>query len=116
MPRGFGGVPRKNSTSAGVFDAGTGPRHGFQPVGLDLLAAYLADAVGALVDLAQGGVEVADLRFQLLEEREVLLPLEGLGADVALVLVERRQLRVLVVLRLRADALGLPLPDQALQA
>src|SRR5579884_885212 len=101
---------------AGVFDAGAGPRHGLEPVGLDLFAADLADAVGPVVDLAQGGVEVADLRFELFQEREVLLPLEGLCTGVALVLVERRQLRDLLVLRLRADPLGLPLPDEALQA
>src|SRR5438270_12047048 len=107
MPRGFGGVPRKDSTGAGVFDAGPRPRHGLQPVGLDRPAAHLADAVRALVDLAEGGVEVSDLGLELLEERIVLLPLESLGADVALVLILRGEFRDVLRLGLGADALRL---------
>src|SRR5205814_255461 len=53
----------------------------------------------------EGVLDVGQLGFYLLEDREVLLPLEGLGADVGLVLVDRRQLADGLVLGLVGDVL-----------
>src|SRR5262245_48889135 len=101
----------------GVLEAGAGARHGLQPVRFDLPATDLAGAVGAVVDLAEGGVEVADLGLELLEDREVLLPLEGLGSDVALMLIERGELGDGAGLGLGSDpGLGLAVADEPREA
>ena len=65
---------------------------GLQPLVADGAAAGLARAVGALVEALHRPFDVGDLGLDLLEDREVLLPLEGLGADVGIVLAEVGQL------------------------
>src|SRR4051794_40926217 len=65
-------------------------RHRLEPLLADGVAARLARAVGAVVETAQRVLDIGQLGFDLLEDREVLLPLERLGADVGLVLVETR--------------------------
>src|SRR4051794_33329530 len=96
------------SMRAGVLETGPGARHGLETVGFDLPATDLTRPVGAFVDLAESGVEVADLGLELFEDGEVLLPFERLGADVTLVLIGRRELGNAVAFALRSDSrLGL---------
>ena len=80
-------------------------RHGFEAGVADGLAARLTRPVGAVVEPAQRVLDVAQLGFDLLEDREVLLALERLGAEVGLVLVEARQLREVLVLGLVVEML-----------
>ena len=47
-----------------------------QPFGVDRFSADLVDAVGPVVEAFQRGLDLRELGFELLEDREILLALE----------------------------------------
>src|SRR4029450_947290 len=75
-----------------VIDAEAGRRHGLKALVADRAAAGLAGAVGAALQALSGGLDLLELVLHLLQQRDVLLHLEGLGAAVARVLVEAGEL------------------------
>ena len=76
-----------------VVDAEPGGRHGLEPGVADRLAADLAQAVGALVELGQGVLDLVELVLELVEQRLVLALLGGDLARVGEVLVVGRRTR-----------------------
>src|SRR6266550_2930163 len=79
--------------------------HGLEALLGNGLAVELARAVGAVVEAPQGVLDVGQLGVDLLEDRQVLLALERLGADVGLVLVDVGQLADGLVLGLVGEVL-----------
>src|SRR5581483_9773494 len=79
-------------------DVGARGRVRLEPFGRDRLAGHLVDPVGAVVDALERGLELRELGLERLQDREILLALEGLAAQVRGVLVVVGQLRHLVAL------------------
>src|SRR5437879_1296568 len=88
-----------------IVHAEAGGRHGFETGVANRLAARCAPAVRAVVEPAERVLDVAQLTLDPLQDREVLLPLEGLGAGVGLMLAEARQLREVLGLGLVVEML-----------
>src|SRR5947208_7494506 len=88
-----------------IVDAEAGGRHGLEPGVTDGLPACGAQTVGAVVEPVERVLDVAQLTLDPLEDREVLLALEGLGAGVGLMLAEARQLREVLGLGLLVEVL-----------
>src|SRR4051794_11501448 len=80
-------------------------RLGFETIVADGLAAGFAGAVGAIVKATQRMLDVGQLGLDRLEDREVALSVEGLGADVGLMLIEGGELGQALVLRLGGQTL-----------
>lgn len=100
-----------------VVDAEPGRGEGGEPLVADGVAAGLAGAVGALGQASEGPVDVGQLGLDLLEDRELLLPLEGIAGAVGGVLVDVGQLGGAVLLGLVSEVVVLDAraePEQAL--
>src|SRR5438094_107116 len=80
-----------------VLEAEARRRHGLEALLRNGLAVELARAVGAVVETPQGVLDVGQLGLDLLEDRQVLLAFERLGADVGLVLVDGGKLAEVLV-------------------
>ena len=76
------------TTGSGVVEAEAGGRHRLEAVGADRLAAGLALAVDALVQLGEGPLDLVELGRQLGGQRHVLALLGGHLARVGEVVVE----------------------------
>src|SRR5919202_680474 len=85
-----------------VLQAEAGSGKGLQAGLVDAATARLTDPVGAVAEPGQGVLDVRQLGLDVLQDGQVLLPLEGLGAHVGLVLVHMGQLAQAVALRLVA--------------
>jgi broad specificity phosphatase PhoE len=83
-----------------VVHAEPGGRQGGEALVRDGLAAGVAPAVGAAVEPGQRPVDVAELGLDLLEDGELLLPLERVAGGVGGVLRDVRQLGRAVLLGL----------------
>src|SRR4051794_23022516 len=75
---GFGFALMRNAETSG--------RHGLETVIADRMATRFAGSVRAVVQPVKSAIDVGQLRLDLFEDGEVLLPFEGLGTDVSGVL------------------------------
>src|SRR5260221_14386346 len=82
----------------------------------DRLAARVTRAISAIVEATQRPLDVGQFGLDLLEDREVLLALEGLRCDVGLMLAEVRELGGRLVLRLVVEGIGVETGADVLEA
>src|SRR5947209_3961810 len=102
--------PRVELRTLLVLEAEAGGGPGREALLVDRLAARLARAVRALVQALEGVLHVGQLGFDAFQDRQVLLPLERLGPEVGLVLVDGGELGQRLLLRLVGEVfVGEPL-------
>ncbi len=77
-----GRMTRLSFQTALTFQAQGGEGEGLEAGLLDGSGAGVADAVGAAVDLLQGGIDLIQQAFHALGDGQVLLPFEGFGGQV----------------------------------
>ena len=78
-----------------VHDAEPRPRLGLEPLVTDRLAALLTGPVATILDALEDVLDIVELGFEHGEGRQVSLPFEGLGPQLASMLIDLRQLAVL---------------------